>query len=223
MRGLPAAACLLLCALAANAVLAAAPRVFDWDALQPPPIIALDNPFDRLSERQLDTARELVRARMLASLGVPLSEAGRMRQAELAQQLESQGVAVEPLLAQRDAIIEQRRRFAEAGVVALDGATVQLSGYLLPVGWQGERAHEFLLVAVPGACSHAQPPPPNQVVRVRLAQPLAVSTQYSAATVRGLLRIKPHSTHVFVIDGERAIASTYELERAAVTLQLSSR
>ena len=62
-----------------------------------------------------------------------------MRQAELAQQLESQGVAVEPLLAQRDAIIEQRRRFAEAGVVALDGATVQLSGYLLPVGWQGER------------------------------------------------------------------------------------
>ena len=98
MRGLPAAACLLLCALAANAVLAAAPRVFDWDALQPPPIIALDDPFDRLSERQLDTARELVRARMLASLGVPLSEAGRLRQAELAQQLECERPAIPPCL-----------------------------------------------------------------------------------------------------------------------------
>jgi hypothetical protein len=56
-----------------------------------------------------------------------------------------------------------------------------------------------------------------------LAQPLAVSTQYSAATVRGLLHIRPHATHVFVIDGEREIASTYELAGAAVTLQLSSR
>lgn len=151
-------------------------------------------------------------------LGVPVTEAGLWRQVESTRQLELPRVAVKPLLARRDAIIEQRGREAESGVAALDGAAVELSGYLLPVGWQGERAHEFVLVAVPGACSHAQPRSANQVVRVRIAQPLAVSAQYTAARVRGTLRIQPHATPVFVIDGQREIASSYELHRAVVTL-----
>jgi hypothetical protein len=215
-RVLLAAACLL----AALGAQAAAPRLLEWDALQPPPAKPLEDPFASLGEGQLDSLRELVRARMLAALGVPVTDAGRVKQAELTRQLEAQGVAIEPLLTQREAIIEQRRREAETGVAALDGAAVALSGYLLPVGTTGERTDEFLLVASPGSCSHAQPPPANQVVRVRAPQPLAVTAQYTPATVRGTLRVEPHSTLVFLVDGEREVSSTYVLHHAVVTLYL---
>jgi uncharacterized protein len=216
MRGLIAAACLL----AALGAQAAAPRLLEWDALQPPPARPLENPFPSLSEEQRDSLRDLVRARMLAALGVPVADAGRVKQAELTRQLEAQGVAIEPLLAQREAIIEQRRREAETGVTALDGAAIELSGYLLPVGMNGDRTDEFLLVASPGSCSHAQPPPANQVVHVRAPQPLEVTAQYMPATVRGTLRVEPHSTVVFVVDGEREVGSTYALHHAVVTLHL---
>ena len=216
MRVLLAAACLL----AALGAQAAASRLLEWDALQPPAAKPLDDPFASLSEEQLDSLRELVRARMLAALGVPATDAGRVKQAELTRQLEAQGVAIEPLLAQREAIIEQRRREAETGVAALDGDEIELSGYLLPVGLNGDRADEFLLVAGPGSCSHAQPPAANQVVHVRAPQQLAVTAQYTPATVRGTLRVEPHATLVFVVDGEREVSSTYALHHAVVTLHL---
>jgi hypothetical protein len=216
IRVVLAAACLL----AALGARAAAPHLLEWDALQPRAAKPLDDPFARLSEEQLDSLRELVRARMLAALGVPVTDAGRVKQAELTRQLEAQGVVIEPLLAQRDAIIEQRRREAETAVAALDGAEIELSGYLLPVGMSGDRTDEFLLVAGPGSCSHAQPPPANQVVHVRVPQPLAVTAQYTPATVRGTLRVDPQSTLVFVVDGDREVGSTYALHHAVVTLHL---
>jgi hypothetical protein len=216
IRVLLAAACLL----AALGAQAAAPHLLEWDALQPRAAKPLDDPFASLSEEQLDSLRELVRARMLAALGVPVTDAGRVKQADLTRQLEAQGVAIEPLLAQREAIIEQRRREAETGVAALDGAEIELSGYLLPVGMNGARTDEFLLVAGPGSCSHAQPPPANRVVHVRVPQPLAVTAQYTPATVRGTLRVDPQSTLVFVVDGDREVGSTYALHHAVVTLHL---
>jgi len=216
MRGLLAAACLL----AALGAQAAAPRLLEWDAMQPPPAKPLEDPFASLGEEQLDSLRELVRARMLAALGVPVTDAGRVKQAELTRQLEAQGVAIEPLLAQREAIIEERRREAETGVAGLDGAAIELSGYLLPVGMKGDRTDEFLLVASPGSCSHAQAPPANQVVHVRAPQQLAVTAQYTPATVRGTLRVEPHATLVFVVDGKREVSSTYALHHAVVMLHL---
>jgi hypothetical protein len=143
MRVLIAAAC-LIAVLSAQAT---APRPLEWDALQPPPAKPLDDPFANLADEQLDALRQLVRARTLTALGVPVSDAGRVKQAEITRQLEAQGVAIEPLLAQREAIIEQRRREAETGVASLDGAQVELTGYLLPVGTNGDRTGVFLLLA----------------------------------------------------------------------------
>ena len=62
----------------------------------------------------------------------------------------------------------RRRVAAETGTPALDGTAVQVRGYLVPVATQGDRVTEFLLVPDVGACSHAQLPPPNQVVWLRV-------------------------------------------------------
>jgi hypothetical protein len=48
----------------------------------------------------------------------------------------------------------------------LDGQTVKLAGYVVPLdmGWGGMR--EFLLVPYAGACIHTPPPPANQIVHI---------------------------------------------------------
>ena len=63
-------------------------------------------------------------------------------------------------------------------VEELDGQTVRLPGFVVPLEGDGRKVNEFLLVPYYGACIHVPPPPANQTVHVR--------TQDSGARVRGL-------------------------------------
>ncbi len=55
---------------------------------------------------------------------------------------------------------------------ALDGARVRLSGYVVPLESDQGRMSEFLLVPFFGACIHAPAPAANQLVHVRLDEPM---------------------------------------------------
>ncbi|MGB3456836.1 MAG: DUF3299 domain-containing protein [Litorimonas sp.] len=49
----------------------------------------------------------------------------------------------------------------------LDGKSVRLPGYIVPLDFSADAEHrEFLLVPYFGACLHSPPPPPNQIVYV---------------------------------------------------------
>ena len=72
-------------------------------------------------------------------------------------------------------------------VAALDGQRVRLPGYLVPITMEGERLKEFLMVPYFGACIHVPPPPPNQVVFVRLPEAVAVEDPYGPHWVTGVL------------------------------------
>jgi hypothetical protein len=52
---------------------------------------------------------------------------------------------------------------------ALDGAEVKMAGFMVPFEDTQQSTTEFLLVNVAGACVHVPPPPPNQIVLVRMA------------------------------------------------------
>ena len=57
--------------------------------------------------------------------------------------------------------------WAEAPVVPqLDGHTVKLPGFVVPLTTDATEIREFLLVPYFGACIHVPPPPPNQTVYV---------------------------------------------------------
>jgi hypothetical protein len=74
-------------------------------------------------------------------------------------------------------------------VATLAGARVALSGYVVPLESDDEgRMTEFLFVPFFGACIHVPPPPPNQVVHVKLAQPIAMPELWNAYVLRGSLR-----------------------------------
>ena len=53
-------------------------------------------------------------------------------------------------------------------VKALDGQSVSLPGFVVPLEGDSELITEFLLVPYFGACIHVPPPPPNQLVHVTI-------------------------------------------------------
>ena len=65
-------------------------------------------------------------------------------------------------------IMERTREIQTAVVKELDGQDVRMPGYLLPLEITDGKVTEFLLVPYVGACIHVPPPPPNQIVHVKL-------------------------------------------------------
>ena len=98
----------------------------------------------------------------------------------------------------------------------LDGETVSLSGYLLPVDREGDLVYEFLLVPTPGGCSHMARPPANQVVRVSMPAPYRLREIYEPVSVSGTLRTDLEQTQLEIIDGVTVIESGYALGGAQV-------
>jgi hypothetical protein len=187
-----------------------------WHDLRPLPVEDVDDPFAAMPDEQIEMLRLLVRARVLEARGFPITDDARGWRAELERRLAAQGVDAAALLARRDEIISKRRAAAEAGVASLDGHSIRLAGYLLPVAMLGGRVIEFLLVAAPGACSHASQPPPNQLVRVRPAQPQPATGPYAPASIRGTLHLRVEERSVHAIDGEVTVTSTYAIDDAIV-------
>ncbi len=89
----------------------------------------------------------------------------------------------------RDVLIEAlEREWALAPVNEdLDGKTVTLTGYIVPLEMDSIKVSEFLLVPFLGACVHVPPPPPNQLVYVKMAEAIEMPNGYEAFSVTGLL------------------------------------
>jgi uncharacterized protein len=208
--------CALVVACPLSAAEATAP-LFEWSELRPTPDTATEsNPFDTLNAAQIDALRHLVLSRELEARGAPRTDSALQRRADLVQQLAAQGLDAEALLARREAIIAQRRAAAEAGNPAVEGREVLLGGYLVPVAVAQGRVQEFLLVPWVGACSHADKPPPNQIVRVRPALPQVMGDYYQPAQVEGRLRLQPTMASVFLGDGSVTLRSAYLIDGAAL-------
>lgn len=71
---------------------------------------------------------------------------------------------------------------------SLIGETIRMPGFILPLELQeGELIDEFLLVPYFGACVHTPPPPPNQIVYVRVDEPIRVERMWDPVWVTGVL------------------------------------
>jgi hypothetical protein len=79
----------------------------------------------------------------------------------------------------------------------LQGQSVKLPGFIVPldVGKDGT-VSEFFLVPYFGACIHVPPPPPNQIVYVRIGKGIALDSIYDAYWIYGRMRIENKSTRL---------------------------
>ena len=72
---------------------------------------------------------------------------------------------------------------------ALDGTYVKIPGFVVPLDDDASSYSEFLLVPSPQACIHVPPPPPNQMVMVRMAAGQAPQRSWGPVWVKGRLHI----------------------------------
>ena len=96
-------------------------------------------------------------------------------------------------------------------VQALHEQNIRMPGYIVPVDVDDDqKMSSFFLVPYFGACIHVPPPPPNQIVYVTLATPIAVTDIYDAFWVEGTLRVETVQKDI--------AASAYVLAADKVTL-----
>lgn len=90
---------------------------------------------------------------------------------------------------------------------ALDKKMVAVPGFMVPLEDDADQVTEFLLVPFAGACIHVPPPPPNQMIYVKLkagqkarmsfTEPIMVTGVLHVTTVQS-----PYGDVSFNLDGE---------------------
>ncbi|MDM7859158.1 DUF3299 domain-containing protein [Alteromonas sp. ASW11-36] len=69
----------------------------------------------------------------------------------------------------------------------LNGQSVKIPGFVVPLEGTAEMTTEFLLVPYFGACVHVPPPPSNQIVYVKFTEGVPIDNLYDAVWVSGVL------------------------------------
>jgi len=79
----------------------------------------------------------------------------------------------------------------------LDGLTLRIPGFIVPLDVDAAgQVVEFLLVPYYGACIHVPPPPPNQIIYVKPAQPILVKDMFNAYWVTGRMHVEIRTTQM---------------------------
>lgn len=77
-----------------------------------------------------------------------------------------------------------------------NGQTVRLSGFVIPLDYEGTGVTAFMLVPYVGACIHVPPPPANQLVLVTTARPYESEGLFEPVTVTGMFGTASTSTQL---------------------------
>ncbi len=88
------------------------------------------------------------------------------------------------------------RRISSEVVPELNGERVRMRGFVVPVGFDGTKVKEFLLVPYVGACIHVPPPPANQIVLIEAATPFEIGGMFEAVAVTGTMRTEAMSNEI---------------------------
>ena len=70
----------------------------------------------------------------------------------------------------------------------LNGSTVKIPGFVIPLEGDENTVTEFLLVPYFGACIHVPPPPPNQIIYVKFPQGAPIQQLWDVVYVIGTLK-----------------------------------
>jgi hypothetical protein len=94
----------------------------------------------------------------------------------------------------------------------LDGQTIRMAGYALPLELSGDGVTEFLLVPYVGACIHVPPPPPNQIVYAKLSEPYVMDGLYAPVWIAGRMSTGVARPALSFVDGSAEIATGYQMQ-----------
>lgn len=176
-----------------------------------------DDPFAALTRDQLYDLGTYARVFAMRDQNPDgVTESMRKEAQEAERNLRKEGIDIEGLLARREEIKALRARRAHAVDPALDGVSIRMPGYALPLEYDGKKITEFLLVPWVGACIHTPPPPPNQIVHVALDEGIVVGSRFQPVWVTGTITVGSVSKELYLVDGSSQINIGYSINGAAV-------
>jgi hypothetical protein len=199
----------------------AEPEAIEFSDLADPFAVAFDDPYAAMGGDMLNELKLLVRLdqKLSASdLDEELRPRLEARRTAAQQKLEANGHHVDVLLEQRWDVAKKRQTARMATNPIFDGAEVSISGYIIPAPPSADGSGFGYLVPQVGMCSHIPPPPPNQLVRVKLRADQQVESLYLPVRVSGLLRVEPSDETIFILDGMSRMLSGWTLEAETVDL-----
>jgi hypothetical protein len=215
LKRLLSGALISFCALWMAGACAEEPRTLSWDDLSVK-VSAADNPFATLSNEQLLALSDVAGLRTRKARGVTLTSEEVAIEKRALTKLKQDGIDVDGLLAKRDAIAEKKRAAASAVNPALDGKTIRIPGYVLPLEFSGTKVTEFLLVPWVGACIHTPPPEPNQIVYVKPEKAFDIRRMFDAVWVTGRIAATGSKRSVQIVDGSADVDVGYSLRASLV-------
>lgn len=122
---------------------------------------------------------------------LPEGEEARLEQIykEFYEGLEAQTPGGLASIMEGGALDEARQLGTFNTVDDLDGELVRIPGFVVPLDFNAVDVYgDFLLVPYFGACIHAPPPPPNQIVYVRVEKPVRLGQIWDPFFIEGVLR-----------------------------------
>ena len=204
---------LLLASCILHPAFGAEPSMVGWGDLVVE--VEFEDPFEALTGDQLMHLSIYARVKGMQERTPETVSEGMAREADEAEaHLREEGVDIEGLLAKREEIKQLRMKRASATNPDLDGATIRIPGYALPLEYDGKQVTEFLLVPWVGACIHTPPPPPNQIVYVALEKGFEVRSRFEPVWVTGRMTAGATSKSLFLVDGRSNIDIGYSMTAA---------
>lgn len=210
-------ASITLCLWTAFAV-AETPRI-EWSDLIDETVQDYEDPFRDLTFDQIDALRIRANAEEdLASRKISEDERGRLEEqiAEAEATLAADGLDADWLISQRWIVADRREKAMTAGNPRLDNAGVTIGGFVIPARPEEDGTRVAYLVPERGMCSHTPPPPPNQLIRLRLDDEWSPTTMHEPVIVSGKLSIEPSKRQMLVVDGFQTMSATFTLDVAEV-------
>ena len=199
----------------------AEPESIEFSDLVDPLAVAFDDPYAAMGVDMLNELKLLVRLDQRLA-GTDLEEEARprleARRIAAREKLEANGQDVDALLAQRWDVAKKRRTALMATNPIFEGVEVTISGYIIPAPRAADGGGFGYLVPQVGMCSHLPPPPPNQLVRVRLRADQQVGSLYTPVRVSGPLQAERSDTTIFILDGKARMLSGWTLDADTVNL-----
>ena len=205
----------------------AKPEVIQFSDLVDPLAVAFDDPYRDMGFRLLNELKLVVELdQKLTNDKLAPEERTRLEARRVAAQekLKANGQDVDALLSQRWIVAKKRQAARMATNPIFDGAEVTLSGYLIPAPRAVDGSGFGYLVSQVGMCSHLPPPPPNQLVRIRLrAGHRMPASAYTPVRVSGKLHVEPSDETIFILDGKSRMLSGWILNAQVIKIAGSVR
>jgi len=193
-------------------------REVTWDDLMPAEL-DFDDPFEKLTEDQLYNLATVARYRERLANKETLSDSSKTDYENVQAELKAQKIDIDGLLARREEITEKRRARGQIANEKLNGKTIRIPGYLLPLEFEDKKVIEFLLVPWVGACIHTPPPPPNQIVHVKLEKGYDIGDDmFAPVWVNGVMKTERNNPELSFVDGKQNIDVSYVMQAEEVEI-----